>query len=888
MRAFHFLALTLGFCLALAPVHGALIEEAVAGLDKALEEAKEASSEARQRLAVRRTIRDAEELIEANRDKPERYLAMAFLFRAQQALIKMDKDAKHRDALIETCRELVKAPKEYAHLAFDADLLLTQADLAKNGASKQERAKALRPLVERYVETSEGARTLRVAMTMALELGDVGLVADIREMMARRYAADHEMIKFQREKLGGQVLGAPMAGAFKRSDGKVARLPMDLLGRANMVVFWSKDNGGLEFIKGLASASKEAADGHKGRMGFISINLDDLPDAGESIIRACGVDWPVLHLPGGRKHPIYLAYTQEDPKMMNVTPTGQTALIMSGVGRVRTKEDGSADFHRYFGSALAHGWGQQEYMMQVAALMAGDFLIFDPMHFKKTRPGIDPTRPPELLAVAMDKEAKPLERSSKSVPEDVLSAIQGEIVPPPGRYHLSYPEANSAYARLAAKCNSAMAAHPNAPDLWIVRNRLMVAELGQWKMTGELAHFEAAVAEARAAIEAGYPEGCDVIARFCLARAALREAKDKSGELIDAYVSDQGGENASGPVLATALLLALDVADRMRVERLRERILAKHTEHPGMWVFSATLLNRHHTYWMFQVPFTAGWSYGRRESYYMSRGGMEPAERMLKGELQTADGKTLRIPEDLQKEWTLIAFSPPMPWSSKRDDGLPPSPLGSLRGLVGFADSRPEKDIEVMLATFGGDPKAITEALSSDRNPISCKVATVPGEINNPMVQRLGLLSVESKFNTLLVRKDGRIACVLSSLESSKGNALISTIRKEDEIRVVAMAKAGNKQEALKTVLALVPHYDPEAVDERGRKLRKPNYTVNQLRARARVYLELGELDKALADAQQVYLSTFSQSGGMSMRTEELDDAEALRAEIQKRMEGGK
>jgi hypothetical protein len=291
---------------------------------------------------------------------------------------------------------------------------------------------------------------------------------------------------------------------------------------------------------------------------------------------------------------------------------------------------------------------------------------------------------------------------------------------------------------------------------------------------------------------------------------------------------------------------------------------------------------------MFQVPFTAGWSYGRRESYYMSRGGMEPAERMLKGELQTADGKTLRIPEDLQKEWTLIAFSPPMPWSSKRDDGLPPSPLGSLRGLVGFADSRPEKDIDVMLATFGGDPKAITEALSSDRNPISCKVATVPGEINNPMVQRLGLLSVESKFNTLLVRKDGRIACVLSSLESSKGNALISTIRKEDEIRVVAMAKAGNKQEALKTVLALVPHYDPEAVDERGRKLRKPNYTVNQLRARARVYLELGELDKALADAQQVYLSTFSQSGGMSMRTEELDDAEALRAEIQKRMEGGK
>ena len=871
----------LSCCLSLAPAYSAITEETIAGLDKALEEAKASSSEARKRLAVRRTIRDAEELIESHKDKSERYLAYAFLFRAQQSLIKMDSDAKHRAALLATCGELMKAPKEYAHLAFDAHLLLSQAELAKKGASKEERAEALRPIIERYVESSEGAKVLRVAMVMAIELGDVGLIADIREMMARRYAANHEMIKFQREKLGGQVLGAPMTGTFKRSDGKTALLPMDLMGRAHMVVFWSKDNGGLEFIKGLAEASKEAAEEQKGRLGFISINLDDLSDAGESIIRGFGVDWPVLHLPGGRKHPIYLAYTQEDPKMMNVTPTGQTALVMSGVGRVRTKEDGSPDFHRYFGSALARGWGQQEYMMQLASLMAGDFLIHDPM-------GFDATRPPELQAVAMGKDIKPLKRDATAVPEEVLAEIQSTLVAPPKRYGMTYKEADAAYAKIAKLCQSAMAAHPKASDLWVVRNRLIVAHMGRWKCSGDLAHFEAAVAEAKKAMEAGFPTGCDVTARFCLARAALREAGDKSGEVIDAYVGDQGGENASGPVLATALLLALDVADRMRVETLRERILAKHTEYPGMWVFSATLLNRHHTYWMFQVPFTAGWSYGRRYGYYMGRGRMEEAERMLKGELQTADGKVLRIPEDLEKEWTLITFSPPMPWSSKRDDGLPPSPQRGLGGLVGFANSRPEKDVDVMLATFGGDPKATAEKLGSDKYAVNTKVVTVPGGINNPIAQRLGLLSVERKTNTLLVRKDGRIACMISSLGTGKGNALIGTIRKEDENRVVALAKAGKKEEALKKVLALVPHYDPEALDDRGRKLRPPKYLASQLRARARVYLELGELNKALADAQQVYLITFSQSGGMSMRTEELDEAEALRAEIQKRIEESK
>ncbi len=889
MRRFPSLrCLTLGVALTLAAGLGpcaaaeGITREAIADLDKVLEEAREASSDARKRLGVRRAMRDAQALIDANPESPERFLALEFLFRAQQALIAMDDDREHREALMETSRELVKAPDDLAHLRFQADLLLSQAELANRGAGDEERAAALRPLVDRYVETSEGAKVLRVAMVMALELGDVGLVADLREMMARRYPADHAMIKFQREKLGGQVLGAPMAGTFERSDGRTARLPMDLLGRATMAVFWSKEGEGFDFIKGLAAASKEARDEQQGRMAFVSINLDDLPDAGESIIRDLGVDWTVLHLPGGREHPIYQAYTQTDPRMMNVTPTGQTALVMSGVGREHTTEEGTPNFHRYFESALARGWSDSEYAMQVAALMAGDFLVFDP------EGSFDPTRPPELKATAMGREFDPLKRTSESIPEETLAEIQKAMVAPPQRYSLTYPQADAAYARLATLCHQAIDTHPNAPDLWIVRNRLIIAHLGRWKATGDLDHFDAAVAEARTAMEAGYPEGCDVVARFCLAREALRKAGDDSGEVIDRYVSDQGGENASGPVLATALLLALDVADRMRVEALRERILSKHTEYPMMWIFSAALLNRHHTYWMFQVPFTAGWSYGRRESYFTRRGEMEPAERMLRGELKTADGKTLRIPEDLEKEWTIILFGQPTPWQSKRDDGLPPSPHRELHRMMGFAAGRPNQDLEVMFATFGGDAEACRSALASDRNPVECRVLTLPGGMDHPMVQRLGLLSVERKHNLLLIRKDGRIGGVVSGLGHAGSEALTNTILKQDELAVEALIEEGKLEEAKNKILALVPHYDAEAVDERGRKLSKPNYSAAQLRARAKVYLALGEWDKALADAEEVYSITFSESGGMSMRTEDLDEAERLRAEIQKRMEGGK
>ncbi len=871
--------LCVGIALLISPqVRAEAISKAtVVELDKALVEAKKGSSEARQRLAVRRVIRDAQEIVDANATAPTRFLVLEFLFRAQQQLMALDDDSKHRAALLEISRELVKAPDEYAELRLEADLLLSQAELAKKGAKAEEKAEALRPFVDRYIDTPAGPKVLRMAMVMAIEFGDVKLIADLREIIAVRFAANHEMINFQRDKLGGQVFGAPVAGTFKRSDGKTARLPMDLLGRVQMIVFWSQEGEGLGFIQGLAKASKLAAEEQEGRMDFISFNLDDLPDAGESILRKAGVDWPALHLPGGREHAVYKAYARSDPKMMSVTPTGQTALVMSGVGRVRLLEDGTPDFQRLFSSALARGWSDEEYSVQLSALMSGDFLVFDPQG------SIDPTRPPELKAAAMGGEIKPLKRTANSVPEETLQAIQQCFVAPPQRYRLSYLEAKRQYAKAVELCRKAIAAHPSAPDLWIVRNRLIIAQLGLWKTTGQLEPFEAAVAEAQTAIDAGYPKGCDVVAQFCLARAALREAGDESGEVIDQFVADHGSESASGPVLAVATLLSLDVADRMRIEKYREAVLKAHTEYPMMWVFAAALLDRHHNYWKYQVPFTAGWSYGRRQSYFMSRGVPEEAERTLKTELQTADGKPFRIPEDLKSQWTLITFSQPGPWAKNRKEDLPASPHGVLHSQLSFADARPDKDVDVILATFGGDVPAMKAELEGNRNKVECPILTLPDGINNPLVHRLGILSEDSQLNGVLIRKDGHIGGVVSGLSSfggRDGGPLRNAILWQDEKAIDAQLAAGKVDEAKATIMALAPPHDPEAVDEKGRKLKAPKHSTPHLRARSKVYMALGEKEKALADAEEVYSRTFSQSGGMSMRTEELNEAEVLRDSI--------
>ncbi|MDX1581182.1 MAG: hypothetical protein R3360_06115, partial [Alphaproteobacteria bacterium] len=429
----------------------------------------------------------------------------------------------------------------------------------------------------------------------------------------------------------------------------MAAYPMDGLGHSLMVVFWSKEDlHALQYIADLAAAEKTGQDRIDGRLELISVNLDELPDAGESIIRKLGADWPCLHFPGGRDNPMYDAYVRVDPLNMRVAPTGQTAMMMresrdkpepltdTQLKDVLKTIKPSEDFERQnesFRRTLIRSWSRDDYALHVSALVSGDFLIFDPE-------GFDPTRPPELKAAAKGGKLKPLKRSPDFVPEDTLKAIQSCLIAPPQRYQVKSAEIRAAYRKMSELSRKAIADHPDAPDLWIVRNRLIIAELGLWKTDFHPKHFEAAVAESKAALAAGYPKGCDVIARFTLARQGLRDPVANEGEIIDAYVAGQGGESAAGPVFATASLLALDVADEARFQKFRDAIIKDHTEQPMMWLYSSFLLSRYHDYWMFRIPFTAGWSFGRRLKYEMNKGELEEAVRHLKVELPTMDGKT--------------------------------------------------------------------------------------------------------------------------------------------------------------------------------------------------------------------------------------------------------
>ena len=84
--------------------------------------------------------------------------------------------------------------------------LLTQAESARKGADSHARADALRPLVERYRDTDVEPKVIRIAMIMALELGNTKLVNDLRKVVAERFPGEHGFDQLPAREAGGPGL----------------------------------------------------------------------------------------------------------------------------------------------------------------------------------------------------------------------------------------------------------------------------------------------------------------------------------------------------------------------------------------------------------------------------------------------------------------------------------------------------------------------------------------------------------------------------------------------------------------------------------------------------------------------------------------------------------
>jgi hypothetical protein len=734
-------------------------ETKIADIQKELAEAGEASSSLRKLRAYKSVARDGEDLLEDSPAAPNRFRVLEIVFQAQKRLIGLENSDRNREALFETCAKLAQAPDEQAELRLEADLLLSEKSLAAKGADAQERTRALEELIVRYRGTTAEAKSLILASQIAPKLGALDLEKTLFDTMKERFPADHDVIQWRRKQAGSSSLEVLFAGSFTRADGVPLSFPLDLMGHHSIMVFWSQDTPGFElYLKQV----KELEVQYPGRFDVFSFNLDELPDGGTATLRKLELDWTVMRLPGGRKHPAFRSYATKDPDGIFVNAYGRALLAPKGVQGEKFE-------------LSAERISDERYLAQLQSLFIGDFLV----------------------AAEPDEH-----RASK------LAAIQQCFIAAPFRYRLKPEQALANYTKAAKLCADAIKTEPKA-DIPALRNRRIIALIGMWNLAGEPAHLAEAVKEAKATLAMTLPPDADVVARFCLAKDTLRTSEAvKMEAVVSAFLADCGGAEAPASAIAAAAILALDANARGLHERTRATLLAApEGDNPMLWPVVAFLRDLVHTYDLLRANFI--WRHSKRERPVQMRGhiahlGGEPrTDRLPEIALKTLDGGTLSLPRKSTGKLTLLVFVEPsadphaeFPLTDdeegKNKKGGTAATAWMRVGLLGhactLADKHVNQDLNTIVAFLSDDADRIAALVKA--RELTCQATMVPGGLTNPMVRRLGILSADRTPNIFLIRRDGSIAWQATGAPHVDAEAFASMLASKVQIEVCELEHA--------------------------------------------------------------------------------------------------
>jgi len=796
----------------------------IAALAAKLAEKTERISSVRRRLAIKSVVREGEALLGAYPAAPNRFRVLGIVLQSQKRLLQLENSARNRAALFDTCDKLAEAPDAYSHLRLEADLLISDRDLAANDATLDERAKALAAIVERYRDTPAEAKSLKMAALIAPKLDAPALETELFNALSERFSGDPTVIEFIQKNLGLRRLAVVFSGTFARVDGTTIRFPVDRMGHLCFMVFWSKETPGFEpYLKQVDQFQAQ----HPGLFDIFSFNLDELPDSGKALLRELELDWTVMRLPGGRKSQTFRTYAQKAPLGILVNAFGR-ALLSPMVVRPRKF------------SIRSDRLSDDRYLAQLQSLFIGDFLVTDP------KGSLNPALPPELKMIptrAGAKDQPRLNRTAESVPAETLRAIQACFTPPPFRYRLARATALVNYEKAEKLCRDAIKRHPDAPDLWIVRNRRMIALLGMWNLAGEPKHLEHAVRESRASLAAKLPPGAETVPRFCLAKEALRRGDSEPKSVLSDLMRETGGPNAPGSALAAAAILALDAQSREQHDLYRGRLLkAPDDGNPMLWPVTSFLRNRYHTCRLLRA------NYVRRELSWSLRGwvvahGAPPTrDRLPELELKALDGRTLKLPQDAAGRLTFLLFIEPPADKTKTE--LPRETISTMEYAVRLRDHHVNKEVDVVAAFLCDDAQRVEALMKA--NAWTCRATMVSGGLDNPLVRRLGILSADRMANVFVLRRDGAVAWQVSGLryrdEFNYPFAVYLAIRVHAEICDV---EVGYRALAQGDFRKAARYFATPFVSVRDQRYR---WAVPRLHGRALAHMGMKQWDAALAD----------------------------------------
>ncbi len=796
-------------------------EAEITALQQELTEIKTQNSAAKKRRSCKSIVRKGNSLIEASPTAPNRFEIFGVMFQSQKLLLGMDNTDRSRESFFEVCGKLAQAPDSYADLRLEADLLLSNMKLDTKNAAKQERVEALTALIARYRDTSAEARCLMIASMIARKIESRELEQDIVTMMTERFASNADVVQFRLNNLGFGRADVPFTGNFKRADGATLSFPIDQQGHASIVVFWSNQMPGYqEELKEISEEITAYAD----RLSVFSFNIDELPDAGEKQLRALGLNWTAVHLPGGENSRLARIFAISKPIGYLVNPHGHT-LLMSSLAK-HGRGHGAQKVALVSDQLVPHA----RIMAQLQSLFIGDFLAL----------GL--SNPPTSAA--------------GSIPQEKLDTIQACFTAAPMRYRLSPAQALSDYTKAEKLSREAVSQFPKAPNLWQVRNTRIIALLGMWKTAIESKHLDAAVDEAKITLASNPPEGANIAARFCLAKSALRTEDSNTESILADFINATGGDDAPATAYACASILALEAHSRGLHKQYREKTLAMHNENDAtLWPVATFLRDR---FYQFNLLHATDQRRERKDSRsnIINHGWSTSTTPFPASELKTLDGGNLILPRDTEGKLTLVIFVEPpadptseipLEITGKPAEGKTREVQGAVRFASHLADQHIHKDVKLVVAFLSDDTGRI-KALAKE-HAWTCQVAMVPGGLKNPLIRQLGILSADHIANIFLLRRDGTIAWNTTGLKHqfafSHGFSAFLGMTVQIELCDIALAYKALEEGESKKAADLFAGPFPKKKDERF------GWTAPRFHGRALANMKLEQWDSALEDIDQ-------------------------------------
>ena len=735
---------------------GKIPEKKIAAIKDELPASGKKISSVRKRRAYKNAVREGGSLLKRYSDAPNRFEVLGVMLKSQRLLLAMESTSRNRDELINICKQVANAPAEYAVIRLDADMMLMDELMTRENADFKRRAEALVEIIKRYRGTVAEVTSLKIGALIAPKIESLKLEAEIVRTMDERFADNFSLIEWRRKNVGLTRSEMVFTGEYERKDGVKIKFPFDRMGHDCLMVFWSMNKPGY---KDYLAKVNEMGEKYPDQLEIYSFNVDQLSDYGESILKELGCDFNAMLLPDGRESKIYRFYARMDPIVLLFNGYGRTVLGLN-------VSNGLDIYPRIKQLIPDQRVSRNRSLKRLQSLFIGDFLVVG------MDGSIDPALPPELKMISFKNDnvnSPRLTRSAESVPVETLKAIQACFTPGVLRFRIKSTDALANYTKAEKLCSEAIKQHPNAPDLWIVRNRRIIALLGMWNLSGEPKYFHLAADEANIAIKAKLPPAAMVVPRFCLVKHAIRQVDTVKAEaLVSAMVKDMGGEDAPASVYAAASILALDAYSRDMYSLYRDKFMDdSYNGNSELCSFVSFLRNRYYQYGLLQSNYTRHEYKGRKgtRGYIVNHGDEPITDSLPKIELKKLDGSALTLPRDTEGKLTLLLFVEP-PADPNSDfpvilDGKGnPTTQDLIRSTMEsaskLADSHVNKEVNLVLAFLCDDAKRVESLMK--KNKWNCQAAMVPDGLSNPMVQRLGILSSDRMPNIFLLRRDGTVA----------------------------------------------------------------------------------------------------------------------------------